>query len=280
MPDFTVPRWVKNALFNYDSLEQIDPRIISEIKENLAVRTSGQPEVSVVIPAWNEEKLLARTLYLLSKQKTRYTFEVLVVNNNSSDKTAELAGLCGARVVTELQQGISYARQCGLMHAGGKYILNADADTLYPEEWIEYLVNGLNKKGISCVQSLYSLIPAEGNSRIALAFYEMLSGILFRLRRRRRGYLNVMGFNFGFRKEDGLAAGGFNTTRKLWSDGWMAMQLLEKGRIEVVTSRKARVWTSSRRLLADGSMGKAFIRRMKKETMRLKEYIFPVPVKK
>ena len=61
---------------------------------------SSNPLVSVVIPAYNEEKYLPACLEALSRQTFR-DFEVVVVDNNSTDRTAEIARSLGARVVHE-----------------------------------------------------------------------------------------------------------------------------------------------------------------------------------
>jgi len=98
---------------------------------------------------------------------------------------------------------------------------------------------------------------------------------LFALRRKRRGYLNVMGFNSGFRREDALKIGGYNLKRTVWEDGWMAMQLKELGKIQFIKNKNARVWTEARRLMDDGSVWGAVKRRFKKEVSRIYEYIFP-----
>jgi glycosyltransferase involved in cell wall biosynthesis len=267
-----VPKWVKKIITGKKQNAVIDNSAVSQVMSDI--------EVSVVIPALNEENNIGKTLLSLSSQKTKHRFEVIVVDNNSFDKTKEVAETNGAIVISEPVQGISFARQRGLLYAKGKYILNADADTIYPEKWIERMINSLVDENTSCVYGAYSLIPPKGNSRIGLAFYEIISSLLFTLRKKHRAYLNVMGFNFGFKKVDAIKVGGFNLKRKIWSDGWMAMLLMDLGSVKAVKNTDAKVWTSSRRLLADGSLFKAFKRRIKKEVSRLKEYIVNVPIKK
>ncbi len=280
MFNIIIPAWVKKNMLNYSSVNKLNPVVITEIRNKFKSLLTLEPQVSVVIPAWNEEKNLARTLQSLSNQKTKYTYEVIVVDNNSTDKTRALAESCGLKVIPEHNQGISFARQIGLINARGKYILCADSDTIYPQRWVERMTDGLQDQNVSCVYGTYSLIPPKGNLRIGLAFYETLSSALFRMRRKYRAYLNVMGFNFGFKKVDAVKLGGFNLKRKIWEDGWMALRLMEHGSIVAVDSYDAKVWTSSRRLMDDGSLFKAFIKRIKKEITRLKEYVVKVPIKK
>ena len=69
-------------------------------------------KVSVVIPAYNEEKYIVDCLKALSNQ-TIAPDEVIVVDNNSTDKTASLARQAGAKVITVLEPGITPARTAG-----------------------------------------------------------------------------------------------------------------------------------------------------------------------
>ena len=91
--------------------------------------------ISVVIPAFNEEKLLGKCLESLQKQIEK-PFEIIVVDNNSTDKTAEIAKQFGAKVITEKQQGISYARNAGFNATRGEIIARLDADTEAFPNWI------------------------------------------------------------------------------------------------------------------------------------------------
>ncbi len=276
---FTLPDWLTSHLNIPDDPFMVNEERFTVIRDKMRKFTSECPEVSVMIPCWNEESNIVRTISTLSEQKTERATEIVFINNNSSDRTQELIDKCGALSIFVEKQGISFARQAGLERAKGKYHLCADADSFYPPDWIETMVKGLENNNISCVYGRYSFIPPEGSGRITLGLYEVLAESLFSLRNRRRQYLNVMGFNFAFRTEDGKKVGGFNTSRPKWSDGWMAMTLADIGKIKLIKSDGARVWTSARRLMADGSLGKAFKRRIKKEIVRLYEYIFPVKQK-
>ena len=85
---------------------------------------------SVVIPAYNEEQYLPDTLkYLKTVMDTvKEKGEIVVVDNNSSDRTSEIAVLNGARVVVEPHNQISKARNAGAINSTGKYIIFLDAD--------------------------------------------------------------------------------------------------------------------------------------------------------
>ena len=91
-------------------------------------------KVSVVIPAYNEEKLIVATLRSIKESLRSFTdvgwnTELIVANNNSTDRTAELAAKEGARVVFEPINQISRARNCGAAAATGDWLVFVDADS-------------------------------------------------------------------------------------------------------------------------------------------------------
>lgn len=92
-------------------------------------------KISVVIPAFNEEKLIAETLRSVRNSVAAFSphgwdWETIVCDNNSTDRTAEIARQHGATVVFESVNQISRARNAGAAAAIGEWILFVDADTL------------------------------------------------------------------------------------------------------------------------------------------------------
>jgi hypothetical protein len=102
-------------------------------------------EVSVVIPCLNEEEAItdvvtgARTALVVAGLEG----EVLVVDNGSEDRSAELAEAAGATVIHELRRGYGSAYLAGLAAAQGRYIVMTDADGTYPVELIGAFVERL-----------------------------------------------------------------------------------------------------------------------------------------
>ena len=93
-------------------------------------------QVSVVMPAYNEEKYIGECLASLARQ-TVEPMEIIVVDNNSMDRTAEIARQAGVRVVKEKKQGMIPARNRGFDEARGEIIARCDADCRVPEDWVE-----------------------------------------------------------------------------------------------------------------------------------------------
>jgi len=95
--------------------------------------------VSVVIPSLNDSAMLRRCLAALALQ-SRLPDEVVVVDNGSTDSTADVARTAGARVVVEPLRGIFPATAAGFDSATGDVIARLDADSVPPRDWIERIV--------------------------------------------------------------------------------------------------------------------------------------------
>lgn len=98
-----------------------------------------EPRISVVIPAFNEARYLPATLESLSRQDFTGHVEVIVVDNNSTDSTAEIARKYGARVICETRRGVCHARQTGTENCRGEIVVSTDADTTFPTSWLSMI---------------------------------------------------------------------------------------------------------------------------------------------
>ncbi len=95
---------------------------------------SSAPEITVVIPCLNEEEAVGKVVdqALEGIRRSGRTGEILVVDNDSTDRSAEVAAAHGARVVRERRRGYGSAYLTGLEAAQGEYIVMGDADETYP----------------------------------------------------------------------------------------------------------------------------------------------------
>jgi glycosyltransferase involved in cell wall biosynthesis len=98
--------------------------------------THDGPRYSVVIPAFNEQAYLGACLASLAAQDYPGTFEVIVVDNNSTDDTPVIAAAAGVTIVVEPERGVCQARQRGTEAAHGEIIISTDADTTFTPGWL------------------------------------------------------------------------------------------------------------------------------------------------
>ncbi len=94
----------------------------------------ASPEISVLIPCLNEEAAVGDVVDEAWEgiHRSGRTGEVIVVDNASTDRSAEIAAEHGARVVREERRGYGSAYLAGLDHAAGRYLVMGDADNTYP----------------------------------------------------------------------------------------------------------------------------------------------------
>ena len=179
------------------------------------------------------------------------------MDNDSSDKTAEIFKMTGVPYYTEYEHSCGYARRCGLNHARGKYYICIDSDTMYPKKYIETLVKTLEKPDTVAVSSLWSYIPDKQHPWLAVKIYEFLRDLHLLLQSFKRPELSVRGLVFAYRIEYGRQV-GYRVKIKRGEDGSMAFALKKYGKIRFIRSRKARAVTGYGTVGADGSFFNSF----------------------
>lgn len=132
----------------------------------------GRLDITVVIPVRDDAELLARCLEALAVQSRR-PFEVVVVDNGSTDDSAAVARAAGARVVAEETVGIPAAASRGYDAVQGGIIARCDADTLPPTDWLDRLhgsfVADRELSAVTGAGTFYDLPRLRG--RAARVFY-------------------------------------------------------------------------------------------------------------
>lgn len=111
------------------------------------------PSVSIVFPALNEEAAIARCVEKARQAVAQAGLrgEVVVVDNGSTDRTAEIARRSGARVVTESRRGYGVACLRGLQEARGQFAILLDADDTYPVDMVGHFVRAMRDEGADVV---------------------------------------------------------------------------------------------------------------------------------
>ena len=254
--------WYDKYLSIYGkTVDEIPDNIYEEINKNLSLKQSGQPLISVVIIAYNEERRLAACLWSLSELQTHYPIEILGVNNNSKDRTEEVYQRLGLPYYNELQQSPGFARQCGLNHAKGKYHFCIDADTFYPPLYVDLMMTKLLKPDVACVSSFWSFYPDEKHSAFGLAIFELIRDSFLFIQHFKRPELCVRGMVFAF-NADYARQVKIRTDIRRGEDGSLALSLKKFGKIAFLYNRKARPVTGYG-TLNEESLWQSFLYRVK-----------------
>lgn len=126
-----------------------------EKKERKSYSENDLPSVSVIIPAYNEEKSIASTLKsVLKTDYPKEKFEIIFVDDGSKDKTLEVAKSFekqGIKVFTKNNGGKGSALNYGIKKAKGEIIFTMDADTFIKEDTIRKMVDYFADKEVMCV---------------------------------------------------------------------------------------------------------------------------------
>ena len=254
--------WYDKYLSIYGkTVAEIPDNIYEEINKNLSLKQSGQPLISVVVIAYNEERRLAACLWSLSELQTHYPIEILGVNNNSKDRTEEVYQRLGLPYYNELQQSPGFARQCGLNHAKGKYHFCIDADTFYPPLYVDLMMTKLLKPDVACVSSFWSFYPDEKHSAFGLTMFELIRDSFLFIQHFKRPELCVRGMVFAF-NADYARQVKIRTDIRRGEDGSLALSLKQYGKIAFLYNRKARPVTGYG-TLNEESLWQSFLYRVK-----------------
>lgn len=208
-------------------------------------------DYSIIIPAYNEEKYLSETLNAAQKAMNAIELsgEVIVVDNNSTDKTADIAKSYGVTVVFEPFQQISRARNRGAESAKGRYLIFLDADTILPECLLKRsLDNLMNRDYCGGGVTVDFDVPQD---KFITAFKDFWNYVSAKRSLAAGSYLYVL-------RECYEAVGGFNENLYASEEIWFSRKCIRWGRkhkkifkvindVKIITSaRKMKMFSTFR----------------------------------
>jgi glycosyltransferase involved in cell wall biosynthesis len=202
-------------------------------------RVEDMLSISFIIPAYNEERLLGRTLSAIEQaaRAVGERFEVIVVDDASTDRTAAIAAAHGARVESVNARQIAATRNAGARAAAGEVFLFVDADTIVTESAVRAATAAMRAGAVGggCAFRFDGRVPFYGRILAAAA------GPLYR-------WLRVASGCFLFcTREAYFAAGGFDEALFGAEELAMSQALGRQGRFVVLPEL---VTTSGRKLRA------------------------------
>lgn len=269
----TIMAWYTKYLSIYEKpFSEVPQDIVSSTRERLAAMQSDTPLVSIVVIAYNEEKHLQACLWALSEMKCSYPVEIIGVDNDSKDRTAEIFKQSGIPYYTEYEHSCGYARRCGLRNSKGKFYFDIDADTIYPPTYVDIMMKKLLTPGVSCVSSLWSYFPDNNHSWLGLKLFEACRDAFLYVQHFKRPELSVRGLVFAYNAEYARNE-EYRVDIIRGEDGSMALSLKKYGRIAFVYNRKARAITGYGTLTSE-SLLSSFWKRIKIQTRGISRIFF------
>lgn len=203
--------------------------------------------ISIVIPAYNEEKNIVRCLDAIRAQKTDEEMDVIIVDNASTDRTAAIvrkyAQQMPLRLVSEKRRGRGRARHTGFGLAKGTVVFSTDADTFLPPQWVEACLRVFRQKpgvvAVTGIPQIFDCTPAQN-----AIFNETIPHFL-RMNYVWLGHPGLSGFGFAVKKKIYDRAGGFDPKADAYEDLDLANRVSKFGKIVLLS--RPRITFSGRR---------------------------------
>ena len=105
-------------------------------------------DVSIIIPVYNVEKYIEQCLETVINQKTKYSYEIICINDGSSDGTSKILEKYkdNLKIINAINNGPGAARNLGIKNSIGKYLMFVDGDDYVAENFVEKMINTLEKE--------------------------------------------------------------------------------------------------------------------------------------
>lgn len=170
-------------------------------------------KLSVVIPAYNEAKHIGSCLSSLAAQQTTVKFEVVVVDNASTDDTVRVAqtyrDVLSLRIISEPYKSRGAARATGFSTARGDVICSTDADTKIPQIWIQTIAEKFSDPQLGVISGTCFVKDSTFLVNFGFSTLQPLLMHLYRIFFRQYW---LTGSNFAIRKSVYTQSGGFTRT--------------------------------------------------------------------
>lgn len=220
---------------------------------------ANRKKISVIIPARNEEKYIESCIRSVKSQDFN-DYEIIVVDNGSTDKTSEIAKKLGANVVFEPQVGLPRARETGRRTANGEILLYIDADTIIPASYLSTVSEFLDSHSETvAVTNPFLFYDGNWKTNIFIRFaFKVACPLYYKILATFHLSKSIFGGSFAVRKHILEKIGGFNTNIKFFGeDTDISLRISKEGPIAFLPDLYAS--TSARRYISNGFLKTLFI---------------------
>jgi len=222
------------------------------------IHESCNPQISVVIPTYNSSKIITETLKSLIQQSSLYPYEIIIVDDGSTDGTPEVirnflrkvltlknvtikvsSQLTTIKIFLQNHKGPATVRNLGIKMSKGEYIVFLDADCVPPENWLIMITKSLLRcpTKVAGIGGTYKTLNRYSNIARYVG-YE----IAYRHSKIKKEFIDFIGtFCSIFRRKVILEIGGFDETFKTASaeDTDLCYRIIEKG---YLLRHDSRIW--------------------------------------
>ncbi len=164
--------------------------------------------VSVIIPAYNEEDTIESCLNsLLNQTIQKESYEVIVVDDGSTDSTPELTKRYPVKLFGQENSGPATARNLGAKNSSGEIIIFTDADCIAEPNWIEEMISPFKDKEIIAVKGAYK----RGKGNLIIRFVQTEFEERYEVLSKLNSVDMIDTYSAAFRRNIFIEYGGFNT---------------------------------------------------------------------
>ncbi len=183
---------------------------------------SPKVEISIIIPAYNAADTISACVQALQTQTIpRERYEIIVVDDGSTDDTAQRAAAAGARVIRQENAGQAKARNTGVSASKGQVLLFTDADCIPLSNWIQNMLYAFNKTDIVGAKGVYVSNQTELIARFVQLEHEDRYDYM-----RRESYIDFVDtYSAAYRRDVFLEMGGFDEKFRIDEDQELSFRI-------------------------------------------------------
>ncbi|HEX54979.1 MAG: glycosyl transferase [Candidatus Altiarchaeales archaeon] len=202
-------------------------------------------KISVIIPAYNEERAIGNCLKSIRENKYE-DYDIIVVDAYSNDGTVEIAEKYADKVISVRTNSPGPARNVGVKNSNAEIVAFTDADTIVAPDWLERIADDFSNKEIVAVGGI---LRPKHPRLIDKIMFKINSDLWYRFTAL-FGFYQLPTPNCAYRRDIFLKAGGFNERLSMLEDTELSLRIKKYGR--VIIDKNLWVLNSTRRFKQEG----------------------------